>query len=64
MTKVFKSERFLGKNLYVIAEQYANKPNFIKFWRYVVYVNNIQACCKDMLTSKPNVKKIAEKYQF
>lgn len=62
MTKVFRKSILKRENVLVVAQEYANKPNFIKFWRYIVYVNNIQVKYKDMLTSKPDIKKIAEKY--
>lgn len=62
MTKLFRKIVFKRENVLVVAQEYAEKPNFIKFWRYIVYINGIVTYRKDMLTSKPDVKKIAEKY--
>ena len=62
MEITFKTISHKRENVLVVAQEYAEKPNFIKFWRYIVYVNDIVTYHKDMLTSRPNIKKIAEKY--
>lgn len=62
MTKLFRKIVLKRENVLVVAQEYAEKPKFIKFWRYIVYINGIVTYRKDMLTSKPDIKKIAEKY--
>lgn len=40
-------------------EMYANKPHFIWFWRYgYIDRNGLAVTMKDMLFSKPNLKRL------
>lgn len=59
MTTIFKQEEIItssGKVMFI--EQYAEKPYFVKFWRYgadgIIY--------NDQLRSKPNKKRLIKKY--
>ena len=59
MTIVFKREEIVGKfGTTLVVEQYADKPNFVKFWRW--FINGSK--CGDLLMSKPNVKRLKEMY--
>lgn len=59
MTIVYKSETFVtrsGEEMFI--EQYAEKPFYIKFWRYGFKDRAIS----DMLLNRPNKKKLINKY--
>lgn len=59
MTITHKYEEFTSESgLKMFIEQYSEKTNFVKFWRYGV--NGI--IWKDCLLSKPNKKKLIENY--
>ena len=47
-----------ANNNYIIIEQYAKKPNFCKLWRYFINGTKIS----ETLLTKPNAKKLCEKY--
>ena len=59
MTIVYKREEFetcSGTMLYI--EQYAEKPHFVKFWRY----GPIGGVWSDMLITKPSKKRLIQTY--
>lgn len=59
MTIGYKIETFKsnsGLNMFI--EQYAEKPNFAKFWRYGAE----GSIGKDYLLSRPNKKRLIENY--
>ena len=60
MTIEFKYEEFRttsGSLMFI--EQYAEKPHFVKFWRYGVVGG---AVLSDMLSHKPNKKNLINRY--
>lgn len=57
MTIVYKREEFeAGSGLMLYIEQYAEKPHFVKFWRY----GPIGGVWSDMLMTKPRKKRLIE----
>lgn len=59
MTIIYKSESFksnAGLNMFI--EQYADKPDFVKYWRYGA---EGRTWSKDLL-SRPNKKRLIENY--
>lgn len=59
MEIVYKREEFSANSgLQIFVEQYAEKPNFVKFWRYGA--NN--CIWKDMLLTKPNKSRLIKTY--
>lgn len=62
MTIVFKHEEFVtdsGQRMFI--EQYAEKPHFVKFWRYGT-AGRYGRIHNDMLLSKPRKKRLIESY--
>lgn len=59
MTTTFKHEAHTGPTgTVLVVEQYAEKPHFIKFWRWSI--NGVYGGV--MLKNKPNIKRLKEKY--
>ena len=60
MTVGYKYEEFrTNSGLEMFIEQYADKPHFVKFWRYGVVGGEV---ISDMLSHKPNKKNLIERY--
>ena len=60
MTVGYKYEEFrTNSGLVMFIEQYAEKPHFVKFWRYGVVGGSVWS---DMLSSKPNKKQLINRY--
>ena len=49
-----------GQQMFI--ERYVDKPFFKSFWRYGFIYSSGGIVHKDMLTSKPNKKRLIEKY--
>lgn len=59
MTVVYKREEFeTNGGLKMVIEEYADKPNFVRFWRY----GTVDHVWSDMLLSKPRKKRLIETY--
>ena len=59
MTVVYKREEFYaGSGIMLYIEQYAEKPHFVKFWRY----GPVGGVWSDMLMAKPSKKRLIETY--
>lgn len=59
MTIVYKREVFeAGSGTMLYIEQYAEKPHFVKFWRY----GPVGGVLSDMLMTKPSKKRLIETY--
>lgn len=59
MTVVFQREEFeAGSGTMLYIEQYAEKPHFVKFWRY----GPVGGVWSDMLLTKPSKKRLIETY--
>ena len=59
MTKTYKWQEYTtvsGSRL--VVEKYADKPDFVPFWRY--YLNG--RIISDQLLSRPNVKRLINSY--
>lgn len=59
MTIIHKRIEFTSlSGLVLFIEQYSEKPNFVKFWRYGCGVN----VWSDMLLCRPNKRKLIDNY--
>ena len=59
MTVVYKREEFeTNGGLKMFIEEYADKPHFVKFWRY----GPVGGVWSDMLMTKPSKKRLIETY--
>lgn len=47
----------------MLIEQYSESPNFVKFWRYGIKIDeNKVNIVNDFLLTRPNKRKLIEKY--
>ena len=57
ITRKHKEYEFDGETWFV--EQYADKPDFVWFWRYGYIYKGMGYVMSDRLFSRPNLKRIA-----
>lgn len=51
-----------GREFFI--EQYADKPHFVKYWRYGEIINGIGYTHSEMLWTKPRLKTIKRVYNL